>query len=120
MYRDLGDFRQVMTDVRAAQGRIEHRLELQGVLIDQTRGELAGLNVRQNTTDERLGRVEGEVRALVARQAGTEPEGAVPEGGYQTVAGSPPVSQSLELISAQGSAGTVSYTHLTLPTKRIV
>ena len=35
---DLGGFRQVMTDIRAAQERIEHGLEVQGVLIDQTRG----------------------------------------------------------------------------------
>ena len=64
-----------MTDVRAAQGRIEHRLELQGVLIDQTRRELARLTVCQDNTDERLGRVEGEVRALACRrvpQVGTE------------------------------------------------
>ena len=48
-----------MTDVRAAQGRIEQRLELQGVQIDQTRRELARLAIRQDSTDERLGRAEG-------------------------------------------------------------
>ena len=95
-----------MADVRAAQGRIEHRLELQGVLIDQTRRELARLTVHQDNKDERLGRVEGEVRALACRrvpQVGTESE-----GGYQTVASSPSVSQSPKLISAdhpQGSTG---------------
>ena len=102
---DIGGFRQVMTDIRAAQERIEHRLEVQGVLIDQTRGELVRLNVRQDTTDERLGRVEGEVREMLARQAVTAPEGAVPEGGYQSAAGTTSVSRSPELISAQGSVG---------------
>ena len=63
------------------------------------------LNVRQDTTDERLGRVEGEVRELVARQAVTAPEGAVPEGGYQSAAGTASASRSPELISAQGSVG---------------
>ena len=48
----------------------------------------------------------GEVRALACRrQTGTEPEGAVPEGGYQTVASSPSVSQSPELISADRPQG---------------
>ena len=102
---EIGGFRRVMTDIRAAQERMERRLEVQGVLIDQTRGELVRLNVRQDTTDERLGRVEGEVRELLARQAVTAPEGAVPEGGYQSAAGTTSVSRSPELISAPGSVG---------------
>ena len=61
VHREMGEFRRVMADVRAAQGRIEHRLELQGVLIDQTRRELARLTIRQDNRDERLGKVEGEV-----------------------------------------------------------
>ena len=74
-----------MTDIRAAKERIEHNLEVQGVLIDQTRGKLVRLNVRQDRTDERLSRVEGEVREVLDRQAVTAPAGAVPEGGYQSV-----------------------------------
>ena len=61
VHRELGEFRQVMTDVRAAQGRIEHRLGVQGVVIDCHRRELDQLAVRQDNADERLGRAEGEL-----------------------------------------------------------
>ena len=104
--REFREFRQVMTDVRAAQERIEHRLELQGVQLEETRRELAQLTIHKDRTDERLGRVEGEVRALASHRSSQVEQVHTPrvdtesEGDYQTVASSPSVSQSPELISA--------------------